>query len=256
MNVTYQSASRVAVISPGMRRVLVRRGVPEDKVSVVFNWVDETVIVPREPSGRLRRALALSGQGFVILFAGNHGEAQGLSAWVDAMTHLGPDSRTHLVLMGNGTQKPMLQDRVRRLGLQETVHFLPSVPVTEVSDYTADADVSVVSLKDDPLFRVTMPGKTQAVLAQGKPVVCSVPGDAAEIIRAAGAGWTAQPDDPNSIAQAIRQAMQASPQERGLRGDAGRQYYMDHMSREVGSGRPADILRNAMDDRRRAGRPR
>ena len=116
------------------------------------------------------------------------------------------------------------------LGL-DSVHFVDPVPVTDVSEMVADADVSVFSLADEPLFHITMPSKTQAALAQGKAVICSAPGETSEVIRAAGAGWPAAPANAESIAQAIREARLSGPEETARRGEAGRIYYMANMSR-------------------------
>ena len=147
-----------------------------------------------------------------MVFAGNMGTGQGLGDWVDAMALVRDLSDTHLVFLGTGSDRPRLEARVADLRL-ESVHFVDPVPVTEVSEMVADADVSVLSLADEPLFQITMPSKTQAALAQGKAIICSAPGETSEVIRAAGAGWLAAPADARSIAQAIREARAAGPEE-------------------------------------------
>jgi glycosyltransferase involved in cell wall biosynthesis len=246
VDATYRGASHIAVISPGMKDALTARGVPEEKVSVVYNWVDEDVLGPRPASGVLRRKVGVPDSDFLMLFAGNQGEAQGLEAWVEAVGLLHDRPDVHLLLMGGGTRTSRLKGLADRIGVIDRVHFLPPVPVEQVSELTADADVGVVSLTDQPLFRITLPSKLQAALAQGKPVLCSVPGDGARIVTAAGAGWTAAPDDPSSIAAAVLQAASTGADGLAARGRAGRDYYLEHMSQEVGSGRLAEILRGAV----------
>lgn len=242
VDATYQHASHIAVISPGMRSALLKRGVPDDKISVIYNWVDEAVLTPTPSEGELRRLAGLSEDDFILLFAGNQGEAQGLDAWVSALARLSGQSDTHLVLLGDGTQRAALREQAARMDVSDRVHFLSSVPIGEIPRLTADADFSVVSLKDDPLFRMTLPSKLQAALAQAKPVICSVPGDGATLVESAGAGWVATPDNPLSISKAIRQATVAGSAEIMARGRAGRRYYEEHMSRQVGSARLAEIL--------------
>jgi glycosyltransferase involved in cell wall biosynthesis len=111
--------------------------------------------------------------------------------------------------------------------------------------------VSVVSLADRPLFEITMPSKVQACLAMARPVVASVAGDAADVVSASGAGWVARPEDPGSIADALRSARATPPLERLARGRWGHESYRATMSREIGSARLAGALRAAAAEARR-----
>ena len=249
---SYRCATHIAVITPGMKAALEDRGVPAEKVSVVYNWVDEAVIHPVPSDGRLRNRIGANARELLILYAGNHGKAQGLDAWLRAMASLSDLTSVRLVLIGDGVAKLELQALASELGLGDRAVFLDPIPVEHISAYTADADLSVVSLVDHPLFRITMPGKTQAVLAQGKPIIVSAPGDAAEVVRKAGAGWVAEPGDVESIAAAIRAAAGQGAEERVNLGDNGRQYYHTYMSQEVGGARLFRMLEDAVNQRTRS----
>lgn len=247
---SYRSASHICVITPGMRRTLIDRGVPEHRISIVHNWVDQTVLKPATRVGILRRQLGLGGSAFIALFAGNAGKAQALQAWVAAMGLLSDLDEFHLVLLGGGTQRESLREQASSIGVGARVHFIDSVPVADVPRFAADADVSVVSLADRPLFEITMPSKVQTCLAIASPIIASCAGDVAEVVRDSGAGWVARPEDSASIAEAMRAAYAAGPEERSRRGRAGYRYYMENMSREIGSRRLAEVLRIAALDRR------
>jgi glycosyltransferase involved in cell wall biosynthesis len=250
VDASYRSASHICVITPGMRRTLIARGVPEDKVSVIFNWVDETVLEPAPRAGALRHRLGIADRDFVAMFAGNAGEAQALHAWITAMGRLADLKGAHLVLLGRGTQRESLRAQASSVGVSAHVHFLDAVPAAQVPALVADADVSVVSLADRPLFEITMPSKVQACLAMASPVIVSCAGDVAEVVQEAGAGWVARPEDPASIAEAIRAAYAAGSDERGRRGLNGLRYYVENMSRGIGSRRLAEVLSTAALDRR------
>lgn len=241
MSALYSHAGNVAGITPGMRETLIERGVPKSRASCVYNWVDEGVMRPVVPNGRLRSALNLAPDAFVMVFAGNQGSGQALDSWIAAMARLRGCEDTHLVLLGAGSMHYQLRRQVSDADLNN-VHFHGQVPIEEVSSIVADADVSVLSLADEPLFHITMPSKTQAALAQGKAIISSAPGETSRTIRRAGAGWLARPADPDSIAEAISAARNAGQEERRRRGEAGRRYYMDNMSHEVGVARLAEIL--------------
>lgn len=248
---SYRGASHVCVITPGMRRALIERGVPEQQVTVVFNWVDEVTLRPVPSSGVLRDQLGLARTDFIALFAGNAGEAQGLMAWVEAFGRLSDMPTSHLAFLGGGTQRERLQAAVEAHRLGHRVHFLDAVPSAQVAPLVADADVSVVSLADRPLFRITMPSKLQAALAMGSPVIASCAGDVADVVQASGAGWVAKPEDSASIAETVRAAVNAGPDHRSERGGQGLRFYQERMSRHVGSALLADVLDAAVEDRSR-----
>ncbi len=245
----YVNAAHVIAITPGMQKALVDRGVAEEKTSVVFNWVDEDAMRPVPPNGRLRALLGIGTEAVIVVFAGNLGSAQGLDAWIHAMHLLKGRPDVHFVLIGRGSDRDRLRGLATLLEL-DSVHFLDQVPVDELSELIADADLAALSLTDQPLFHITVPSKTQAILAQGKAVLSSAPGEASEIVRRADAGWTAIPDKVESIAQMILDAEAAGLDEIRRRGSNGRQFYLDNMGKSVGAGRIAAILNDAIQGRR------
>lgn len=245
-----EGASHILVISPGMKDALVGRGVPKSKISVMFNWVDESVLYPRKRTGALRRDLGIPPQHLVLMYAGNHGAAQGLWAWVEAMEGTRDLGDVHLVLVGEGTEKASLRERVDALGL-DNVHFHPPVSVDDLATLAADADAQIVSLTDAPLFRITIPGKVQATLALGSAVLGSVAGDAAAVLEESGAGILAAPEDVCGIEAAIRQARTEGRSGLVARGLHGREFYLQHMSRTTGT----EILTRVLQDAAREGRP-
>ena len=133
VDASYRHASHICVISPGMRRTLIERGVPPDKVSVVFNWVDEAVFKPAPRDGALRRRLGLGDEVFVALFAGNAGEAQGLMAWVSAMGLVSHLDHVHLVFLGGGTQRETL--RAEAVATERSEHMCTSWIPSQLRTY-------------------------------------------------------------------------------------------------------------------------
>ncbi|KXK59498.1 hypothetical protein AWW66_23885 [Micromonospora rosaria] len=249
-NQTYRWASHVTATSPGMRDTLVSRGVPAEKVSVVYNWTDEKVMRPSEPDPVLRSWLGLTADDFVLMYAGNHGAAQNLDVAVRAMRELADLPRAHLVLVGDGIDKPVLRDLAADSGLR-TVHFVDPVEPERMPALMAAADLHLVSLADQDLFRVTLPSKVQSILACAQPVLTCAPGDAAHVVHEAGAGFSSPPGDPVALAARIREAAALPRQRLREMGAAGRAYYLDHLSEEINSRRLADLVRRAADGRQR-----
>lgn len=253
VNWTYAHASHVVVISPGMARVLEDRGVATERISLVYNWRDESVFRPQTPSTELKNRLGLATDDFVILYGGNHGAAQGLSALIEAVGLLPSDRNCHAVLIGNGIEKGTLQELARRVA-PARVHFLDPVPAAEMPALMTGADIQFISLADRPLFRHTMPSKVQAALATGVPSIVAVRGDAADVVTAAGAGISATPEDASSIADAITRAQDMGSDTLKEMGAAARDLYEREMSAESGSTKLSRILETVVNENR--ARPR
>jgi len=241
-NQVYAAAARIAVISPGMKDLLVERGVPAEKIDVIYNWVDEDIfrVVPaRPPRDR-----------FEVMYAGNLGEAQGLEVAIEAMAKLGPDSGVVLRLVGGGVAVARLAKLAADRGVAEQVRFEGARDLAQMSEVMASAHVQLVCLKDDPLFHITMPSKIQAILACGRPLIVCAPGDAGALTADSGAGFAVPPGDPSSLADAIarvRDLGESSLEEMGARGRA---FYERHLCASVGSAMLEEALGAAAGDRR------
>lgn len=238
----YRRVSHIVVLSPGFRRLLIERGVPEEKIRVIPNWADETAIYEAGATGHLPD---LPGQ-FCLLFAGNMGRAQRLDTLLDAAALL---IRTRpeiaIVLIGGGLEVSRLKARASSEELSN-VHILPPVPMSQVGAYLAAADALLVHLRNDPLFAITIPSKTQAYLAAGRPVLMGVAGDAADIITAAGAGLVFPPEDAEALARAVESLADMPVGQRALMGEAGRCYYKANLSIEQGVSSIDEVFKSVM----------
>ena len=236
----YRQMDHIVVLSPGFKRLLLERGVPEHKLEVVYNWVDEAALAA--PTGRLPDNFP-SGDQFRILFAGNMGKAQALDAVLDAAALLqSRQSRVCFVMLGRGVEVQRLQARASELGLANMV-FLPAVPITEVGLYLSAADALLVHLRKDPLFEITIPSKTQAYMATGKPLLMGVNGDAADLVRQSGGGVVAESENASALADAAESLANATPQALALMGQQAKQFYTQHLALGVGAARFAAIFR-------------
>jgi glycosyltransferase involved in cell wall biosynthesis len=237
---TYKRVDHISVLSNGFRDLLVKRGVPTNKVSVIHNWADEpeeegvedeVVADPLGPRGPFR-----------LLFAGNMGKAQGLDNVLDAAAlALAAHRDIEFCLLGSGLDLDRLKARAAAENLTN-VRFLPRVPLSRVGAYLDAADCLLVHLKADPLFKITVPSKTQAYLRAGRPIIMAVPGDAADLVCAADAGLAISSDDPEALVDAVV-AMAAQPEtERERLGHNAQVYYAEELSFAKGTGRFGELL--------------
>jgi len=227
----YSKASAITVISPGFKRNLEAKGVPSGKIHVFYNWAYEGEFALAKPDPRLGKQMGLNGY-FNILYAGNIGPAQGLHNVIEAALLLTDIKDLQFVLMGSGIERDKLKKMARERKLKN-IKFLPRQPMKMMPSVYALVDAVMVHLIDDPLFEITVPGKTQSCLLSGKPVIVSVNGDAADLVVKAGAGLAVRAMDPVDLAHAVRKLYAMSPEERKAMGLAGRRYYFQNLAPEV-----------------------
>jgi colanic acid biosynthesis glycosyl transferase WcaI len=244
----YARANSILVISPGFRRNLLDKGVPADKVHFISNWVDTAMYHPAEPEPELAAELGLVGR-FNIMFAGNIGEAQGLETVLEAADLLRDLHDIQFVIVGDGIALARLQQAAQARDLTN-VRFLGRYPAHAMTRLYALADVLLVHLKDDPLFRITIPHKTLAYLATGKPILAAVSGDVAELVTGEGVGVTCSPSDPAALAETVRGLYDLAPDERRRMGARGLAVVEEKYGRPMIISQIEAILRDAAEQRR------
>jgi glycosyltransferase involved in cell wall biosynthesis len=232
-NWVYRKADQLVVLSPGFKNHLVNRSIPQDKIKVIYNWCNETDMQRSALQSETSKSIKTTGK-FVVLYAGAMGVVQGL----DTLLNCADICRTELpdvqfFLIGDGADRSRLEQMATERKLDNVV-FLPRRSIETMGEIIAMADALIVHLKDDPLFRITIPSKTQAYLYMGKPVIMAVHGDAAALIEEAKAGIVCEQDNPLALADAIRLLCSVGAEERSKMGDAGYRYYMQHLSFEKG----------------------
>jgi lipopolysaccharide/colanic/teichoic acid biosynthesis glycosyltransferase/UDP-N-acetylglucosamine:LPS N-acetylglucosamine transferase len=233
MDRVYQQASHIAVLSNGFKQRLVKRGVPERKVTVIPNWTDEGQINLAMPEPACAHELGFEGH-FNVVFAGTMGKAQALDTVLEAADILRDAQPTaQFVMIGGGVEVERLQTEAQRKGLTNVV-FLPRRPPSEIGEVLNLADALLVHLKDDPLFAITIPSKTQTYLMVGKPILMGVRGDAAQMVEDARAGYAFEPQQPQALADAVERLINMSAIEREQMGALGQEYYWKSLSLEVG----------------------
>jgi glycosyltransferase involved in cell wall biosynthesis len=147
------------------------------------------------------------------------------------------------VFMGGGIEVARLRELAAARGLSNVV-FLPAVPMAEVGHALAAADALLVHLRRDPLFAITIPSKTQAYMAVGRPLIMAVQGDAADLVRLADCGVVAEPEDAPSLAAAALQLASMPTAVRAQMGERGARHYQERLSLQAGAGRFAQIFRD------------
>jgi glycosyltransferase involved in cell wall biosynthesis len=237
----YGQCKAITVLSPGFKRLLVERGVPADRVHVVYNWADDDLFRPLPRDEGLARELGMAGR-FNVVYAGNLGPLQGLETVVRAAAGVRDIPEIQIVFAGGGVDETRLRKLAGDIGATN-VRFLGRKSLNEMPAINALADVLLVHLRDLPFFSATVPSKTQVSLASGRPILMAVAGDAADVVRSAGAGLVCPPEDETAMAQAILELHGMDRDRRERLGAHGHEYYLREMSLAVGTERMAELFR-------------
>ncbi|MFY8044762.1 MAG: glycosyltransferase family 4 protein [Rhodoferax sp.] len=188
--------------------------------------------------------------GFTVVFAGNIGEAQDMPAVLDAADRLKDYTRIRWVIVGEGRKSNWLQSEVRRRGLDKQVLLPGRYPVERMPSFYAHADALLVSLKRDPVFSLTIPGKVQSYLMAGIPLLGMLDGEGAAVIHDAKAGLTCEAGDSLGLAQAV-QTLAAMPHvERKQLGLNGQKYAQQEFGRAQLMDRLEALLAEAVTTRK------
>lgn len=227
----YKRVDHLVVLSPGFKRLLLQRGVTQNKIAVIYNWADESALI--EPIGALPASFPGADK-FRLVFAGNMGKAQALDAVLDAAMILqARGSRASFVMMGGGVEVSRLKTRALQMKLGNVV-FLPPVPMAEVGTVLTAADVLLVHLRKDPLFDITIPSKTQAYMAVGKPLLMAVGGDSSDLVRQANCGVVVESENPQALVDAVEALVEMPADELKTMGANASNFYRAALALQVG----------------------
>jgi colanic acid biosynthesis glycosyl transferase WcaI len=227
----YARMTHIVVLSPGFKRLLIARGVSPEKVTMIYNWADESAILE---ASKTRPALMPDDGRFRVLFAGNMGLAQNLDVVLDAArTVATANDRVDFCFLGAGLDT----ERIRRRASDEQlscVHFFPKVPMVEVGSYLSAADCLLVNLRPEPLFEITIPSKIQAYLSAGRPIIIAIAGDAAALVKDAKAGISVPPGDARALADAVLEMVLMNKTTRNDMANSATEYYKTKLSLQCG----------------------
>ena len=151
--------------------------------------------------------------GFIIMFAGNIGNAQDFETIVEAAILLKHREDIQFVILGDGLKKNWASEEIKKNNVEKTFHFLGRKPVEAMPYYYSKADVMLASLTDSELFAITIPAKVQSYLASGKPILAAINGEGGQIVDEWKAGFSCPATQPKKLAETIEKMAALSKSE-------------------------------------------
>lgn len=197
----YKQCDKILVSSKGFIPSILQIHSREDLISYFPNFIED---VNRFDSDAIEVKYDQPlPSGFRIMYAGNIGYAQSFPTILAAAEMLKEHKDIHWIIIGDGRMVEWVNKKVYELGLTETVHLMGAYPQEAMPYFFGRADVMLASLRSEPNFALTVPGKIQSYLACGKPVIASIDGEGADLIVEAGAGIACPAEDIQALADSV-----------------------------------------------------
>jgi glycosyltransferase involved in cell wall biosynthesis len=199
----YREADRIVPVTDAFKRMIVDKGIPTDKVSVIKNGVDLTrweQPLDEEKLARLQEKHEIENK-FVASYIGTIGMAHRADVLLEAAERC-DDPDVVFMVVGTGAQREALEARQNELQLSN-FRLVDKVPKEEVPYLLALTDASVVHLRDSALFKTVIPSKIFEAMATRTPIMLGVRGETQAIIEEAKAGVPIPPEDPAALVDAV-----------------------------------------------------
>lgn len=204
-NVTYKNADHIITISDSMKENVLKKGVDENKLSTICNWIDIDEVHPiAKEENRLFNELGIPKDQFVVLYAGNFGAAQGADIILKAAENLKENHGICFAVFGGGAE---FRDFKVSASTFDNIIVNDLLPIERVSEVYSLGDVALITCKKG-VGKNGMPSKTWSILACNTPIIASfdVESDLARVIKKANAGKIVEPENSNELTKAIIEA--------------------------------------------------
>jgi glycosyltransferase involved in cell wall biosynthesis len=239
---TYRNADKIIVISEDFKKNIMAKGVPQEKIEVVYNWVEqENVIdVPRSENILFER-YGLDKNKFYVTYNGNIGLTQNMDMLMEVAKALESNDDIHFVLVGNGAYKENLEQIIKERNIGN-VTLLPFQPYEEISHVFSLGDVSLVISKPG-VGENSVPSKTWSIMSASRPVLANFDeNELKDIIESNNCGIFTKAGDKVAFTDAILKLYHDRELCRRL-GDNGRKFVMDNLTKETGTQKYVDVLK-------------
>lgn len=225
----YRHAAGIFVQSRMFVGNVLRYGGQQNRIHYLPGWAEQVFKELASPASEFE---AFAGK-FKILFAGNIGDAQDFPSIIDAIEMLRDRRDIHWIIAGDGRAKEQSILRIEKSGLGDRVSFLGQYPIERMPSFFRSADALLVSLKPGSIFELTIPGKVQAYLAAGVPILGMLDGEGARVIKEAGAGVVCRAGDGRELARQVLSLSDMPSEDRMAMGERGKAYAAREFDRDL-----------------------
>ena len=220
----YKNCNMIFVSSRSFIKSITEKNIEIDKIRYIPNWSEDEYLNYNAKEFRLDDK-NLPEDGFILMFAGNLGEAQDFESIISAAECLKNHKDIYWIIIGDGRKKDWIKHKISEKGLSDTVILLGKYPMKTMPHFYSKADAMLIALRDEYVFSLTVPAKLQTYMACGKTILAMINGETAKIIKEAKAGFVCDSGKYNDFAVNILKLYSMDKGSRQTFGNNARSYY-------------------------------
>lgn len=227
----YKNSDKILLQSEAFSSSVEEKGVTKKQLGYMPNWAED--LYSDKTRIKIEKFVNIIPKGFVVMFAGNIGEAQDFDSIIKAAALTKQIPEIKWLIVGDGRKRAWVETEIIRLGLQKTFFLLGRYPMEEIPSFFVHADVMLLSLKKDSIFSLTIPSKVQSYMAFGKPIIGMLNGIGSEVIRNADCGYVGLAGDHILLADNVVKAYKEESNILLDMGINGKKYYDQNFSKTI-----------------------
>lgn len=240
---TYRNADKIVVISQDFKQNIMEKGVPEEKIEIIYNWVDQhSVVGINREDNKLLNKYNLPKDKFYVTYSGNIGLTQNMDMLLDVVEELQDYTNIHFVLIGQGAYKAEVESIIKEKQLTN-ITVLPLQPYEDISDVFSLGNVGLVISKPG-VGTNSVPSKTWSILSASRPVLANFdPNELQTIIDNNKCGIFTKAGDTKTFKEAILY-LANHPEECEIYGKNGRSFIEKNLTKEIGTAKFVNLLKS------------
>ena len=239
---TYRNADKIIVISEDFKRNIMAKGVPEEKIEVIYNWVDEKAVVNVDRKDNvLFDRYGLDRNKFYVTYCGNIGLTQNMDMLLEVAQELSTEDGIRFVLVGEGAYKKEVERIIQEKGIQN-VTLLPFQPYEEISHVFSLGDAGLIISKPG-VGENSVPSKTWSIMSAERPVIANFDeNELKSIIEQNECGIFTKAGDKEAFKQTILSLY--NDRQKGVEmGKNGRKFILQNLTKEIGTGKYVEVIK-------------
>ncbi len=241
---TYKNADKIVVISEDFKKNIMEKGVPEEKIVIIRNWVDEQAVVNvARKDNPLFDEYGLDRSKFYICYSGNIGRSQNMDMLLDIAKEFSDKPEIGFVLVGDGAAKAHVEERIQNENINN-ITMLPFQPYDRISEVFSLGDCGLIISKLGT-GNNSVPSKTWSIMSAERPILASFDKgyELDRVITEADCGVCVQADEKDALKEAILN-MYANRDNLKEQGANGRKYIMENLTREIGTSKWVEVMKS------------
>lgn len=245
-NYTYRSADKIIVISEGFKRNIMEKGVPEDKIKVVSNWIDLEGVEPiKRSDNRLFKEFGIDPNRFIVVYAGNFGMTQGAEIVIQVAEKMCAYEDIQFVIFGGGILFSQVVEETKNL---KNVFIHELLPLERVSEVYSLGDVALITCKKGT-GGAGLPSKLWSIMACNTYIIASFDqnSDLSGILLDSKAGTTVEPENSDVLKQEIIRLYDLWKNDRFKKTNS-REYVQQHASKKICTKQYAEIIQRVVEE--------